>query len=69
LLTQRHDRQNGSDTLALLGGLGSDDTVELLQLLNSSPTELARCVRAALPRHHAPLGTDTCLCSLARAAD
>lgn len=34
--------QNGNDTLQVLRGLGSDDTVDLLQLLNSTPAELAR---------------------------
>jgi hypothetical protein len=37
-----HGAQNGNDTLQVLCGLGSDDTVDLLQLLNSTPAELAR---------------------------
>ena len=34
--------QAGADELQMLSGLGSDDTVDLLQILNSSPQELAR---------------------------
>ena len=34
--------QHGNETLGVLRGLGNDDTVDLLQLLNSTPAELAR---------------------------
>ena len=45
--------QAGADELQMLSGLGSDDTVDLLQILNSSPQELAR--KAANPAFAASL--------------